>query len=108
MQQRGLVVEARAEALQRGEVVGDAGFLAHRCVQCPIAVALRDAESALEMRTEVGAEAVVVEQRVVHVEQPYGRCVVQHGGLFSLTGSRQPSSPANKFPASAGPQVPGS
>ena len=69
----------------------------------PIAVALRDAESALEMRTEVGGEAVVVEQRVVDVEQPYGRCVVQHGGLFSLTGSRQPSSPANKFAASAGP-----
>jgi hypothetical protein len=108
MQQRGRVVEAGAESLQCCKIVGDAGFLAQRRIERPVAVALRNAKRGREMFTKVGGEAVVVEQRVVDVEQPYRRRIVQHGGLFSATGLRQPSSPVNTPSASPGPHVPGS
>ena len=59
---------------------------------------------------EVGAEAIVVEQRVVDVEQEHDRRIgsLSTGGVSSGVGSCQPSSPATTARAAAGPQVPGS
>jgi hypothetical protein len=103
-----VVFEPESETLQRGQVVRVAGLVAHGRVQRPVAVALLRTERLLEMRGEIRAEAVVVEQRVVDVEQPHRRRLAQHGGLFSGAGSCQPSSPANTAAAVAGPHVPGS
>ena len=59
---------------------------------------------------EIRAEAIVVEQRVVDIEQEHDTTPIlnQHGRVSSGFGSCQPSSPATTARAAAGPQASGS
>jgi hypothetical protein len=58
-----------AVALQRAEVVGITELVARRVEDRPVAVGTGRAELALEMQAQLGDDSVVVEQRVVEVEQ---------------------------------------
>src|SRR4029077_1175169 len=89
------------------QVVGEAERRAPLRENVPIARALRGAERALETLAQVGRETIVVQQRVVHVQQEY-RAVLQHGVDFSICGSCQVSPPSMSLSAAAGPQLPGS
>ena len=62
-------LDVGAVALQRAEVVGVAELAAQRLELDPVAIGARDAELAHEVLAQVGDDAVVVEQRVVDVEQ---------------------------------------
>ena len=67
---------ARAEALERAEIVGIAKLLPDRLEMPPVAVR-RLPEQAAQMRPQVIGHAVVVEQRVVDIQQEDD--VVGHG-----------------------------
>jgi len=70
-QQPRIVHVAEAVALQRAQIVRVAQLGAQRFEDCPVAIAARDAELALEMTPEIVLHAVVVEQRVVTIEQKH-------------------------------------
>ena len=110
LQQVRILVQARAEYLQRTEVIGVAQLVTQRSVDRAIARALRGAEVALQARVEIDAEAVVVEQRVVDIQQEYriARVRHQHGVFASGRGSCQPCPSLTMSCAVAGPQLPGS
>ena len=103
-----MVFQTAAKTLQRAEVIGVADLIAQGCVKTPVTFALVGPETLQQLSTEVGGKAVVVEQRVVHVEQKHrgrsGR--LQHGLLVSATGSCQPSALVTMRLAVAGPQLP--
>src|SRR5204863_3057425 len=102
------VVESDAEFLQRSQIVHIGQLLAQRCKNGPVPIALIGAESLFQARVEIGAEPIVVEKRVVDIEQEHDLAFAQHGAVSSGLGSCQPSSPATTARAAAGPQVPGS
>ena len=60
-----------AVALQRAEVVGVAELGAQRFEDRPVALLALGADLAREVALQVGGDAVVVEQRVVDVEQEH-------------------------------------
>lgn len=68
-----------AVALERAEVVGVTEFGAQLLEEGPIVLRAFGADFAFEVAFEVGGDAVVVEQRVVHVEQE-DDFVCGHGG----------------------------
>ena len=55
--------------LQRAEVVGVAELVAELLEELPVLAAAVLADLGVEMRAQVGGDAVVVEQRVVDVEE---------------------------------------
>ena len=57
--------------LQRTEIVGVADLLAQRLENRPVAHGAVDAERVLEMCAQIKNHAVVIEQRVVDVEQKH-------------------------------------
>src|SRR5881275_1365795 len=68
-QQLRIVEVLEAIALQRAQVVGVSELRAQLLENRPVAVAAGAAELALQMSAEIGLHGVVVEQRIVHVEQ---------------------------------------
>ena len=93
-------------ALQRAEIVRVAEFAAQCLEDLPIAIACGNAVLDADMHIEIGLHAIVVEQRVVDVEQEHE--VVHHVAFsWAGSGSRQgPSAPINAV-VSSGPHVPG-
>jgi hypothetical protein len=74
-----MILQPGAAPLQGAEVVGVAELSRQLGVDGPVAVARCRAEILLQARGEIGGEPVVVEQRVVDVEQEHH--VVPGGGL---------------------------
>src|SRR5207253_1929991 len=74
----------------------------------PIAIALTGAEGLFQACAEIRAEPIVVEKRVIDIQQEHDLAFAQHGAVSSGLGSCQPSSPVTTARAPAGPQVPGS
>lgn len=107
-EQRLVVVELGAKPLQGGQVVGASELVAQLGEARPVALAPGDAEIVLEPDSQIGCEAVVVEQGIVDIEQEHDRSGGQHGAVSSRFGSCQPCSLATTALAVAGPQVPGS
>src|SRR5271169_1113001 len=107
-QQLGVVVESGAEILQTAQVIRQALRLAPAAEDLPIARALRGAEHQLQPVAKIRRETIVIQQRIVHVQQKYHLAGIQHGAAFSIVGSCQVSSPPTIFTAAAGPHVPGS
>ena len=70
-QQGRFVIAVLAEGLRRPQVVGIAQFGSPRFVDRLVARLSVRAEVALQVRGQVGAEAVVVQQGVVDVEQEH-------------------------------------
>ena len=99
--------------LQGAQVVRVSQFVAQSLEDGPVAIRVRDAEFALEMLAQVGDDPVVVEKRVVNVEQEDERrghvVLPTTAGTAPVrfSGSYQPPSPAISASAAAGPQVPG-
>ena len=58
-----------AIALQRAEVVGVAELVPELLEQLPVPAAAVLADLRIEMRAQIGGDAIVVEQRVVDVEE---------------------------------------
>ena len=73
------------EALERAEVVRVAELLAQPLELVPVPLLPLGAEVLRQVRAQVGGDGVVVEQRVVDVEEEDGR--VRHGGLPSARRS---------------------
>lgn len=107
LQKLRIVVESRAKGLQTAEVVREAEPRAPLLEDIPVAFARRSAKGLLQLRPELCAEAVIVEKRVVDIEQK-DHLGAQHGTEVSRVGLCQVSSPPITRSASAGPQVPGS
>ena len=111
LQEPRVVIHPVAERLQAAQVVRDAEFRAQLLEDLPVALSMLHAEPSFEARAQLGPETVVVEQRIVHIEQKYGltRAVPhQHGAEVSAVGLCQLSPSSMTLSASAGPQVPGS
>src|SRR5882762_800003 len=70
-QQLRIVEVLQAIALQSAEIVGVTELRAQLFENRPVAVAARAAELALQMGAEIGLHGVVVEERIVHVEQEH-------------------------------------
>src|SRR5207253_9689654 len=68
-QQQRIVEVLQAIALQGAEIVGVSELGAQLLEDRPVAVAAGAAELALQIGAEIGLHGVVVEERVVHVEQ---------------------------------------
>src|SRR6185437_2938999 len=104
-----LVAATHAELLHRTEVIGVADPVAQRFVDFAIELAASLAEYVRDVRVEVGVEGVVVQQRVVHVEQEHEVARGVHfAGVLLTTGSCQPPSAAISLSEAAGPQLPDS
>src|ERR1700676_2970707 len=102
-----MVIESAAKCLQASQVIGQSELFAQLRENRPIAPAFDRTERLFQARAEIRAEAVVVQQRVVHIQQKNNLLVVQHGKDFSGWGSCQ-LSPLPSRLAAAGPHVPGS
>ena len=55
--------------LQRAEVIGVPNLLTAGLEQTPVALALLEAKFLLEVRAQVANDLIVVQERVVHVEE---------------------------------------
>jgi hypothetical protein len=64
----GILQRLEAEALHRAQIIRETEFPAQRLEDSPEALAPRDSELLFEMRADVRFDAVVVQQRVVHVK----------------------------------------
>src|SRR6185437_4136814 len=104
------VVTFQPELLDRAKVVGIAELLTQGFVQVPVRLRRLRAEQFRDVRVEIRLHLVVVEQRVVDIEQEHqGRGCV-HSLPFvagSTLGSFQPPASAISASACFGPQVPG-
>src|SRR5437016_4491280 len=107
MQQIRIVVESDAEFLQCSQIVHIGKLFAQRSKNGPVSIALIGAEGLFQAGAEIRAETIIVEKRVVDIEQEHDLLFAQHGAVSSGLGSCQPSSPATTARAAAGPQVPG-
>src|SRR5271165_4345885 len=103
-----MVIEAGSKLLQAAQVIRQTERLAPAAENVPVASALRRTEGKFQPVAKLRRETIVIEQRIVHIEQKYHRAGVQHGEVFSMSGSCQVSSPSTIFAAAAGPHVPGS
>ena len=92
-------------AFQRAQIVGVAQFVAQFLEDLPVSLACGGAVLDADMHIQIGLHAIVVQQRVVDVEQEDD---VVHHCAVSLAGSglRQGPSPPMSATASSGPQVP--
>src|ERR1700691_183275 len=104
LQQPRVIVQPRAEGLQACQVIGDPEPLAQLGKDAEIALARGRAEMQFEARSQVGREAIVVEQRIVDIEQEHG----QHGDEASTCGSCQVAPSTMISALEGGPQLPGS
>src|SRR5579883_744888 len=104
-----LVAAAHAETLERAEIIRIADLIAQLFVKIAIELAPGFAKSAFDVRIQIGVDAVVVQQCVVHVEQEdeVARRIHLPFPFFLTTGLCHPSSPAVSSSAAFGPQVPG-
>jgi hypothetical protein len=103
-----VVIDRVAIALQRAEVVDVTELGAELLEDRPVALGARSTEFALEMLPQVGDDPVVVEQRVVDIEQEDdARARDAHGGHRSFAPSVcQPPSSAISSSAARGPHEP--
>src|SRR3989440_10008685 len=98
-QQLRIVEVLEAIALQRAQIVGVPELRAQLLENRPVAVAAGAAELALQVGTEIGLHGVVVEQRIVHVEQEHDlRRALRHG----LPRCPYPARQCTLWPWSAG------
>src|ERR1700680_738229 len=102
-----MVIESTAKYLQPSQVTGQSELFAQLREDRPIAPAFDRTKRLFQARAEIRAEAVVVEQRVVHIQQKNNLLVVQHGKDFSGTGSCQ-LSPLTSRLRGRGTHAPGS
>ena len=72
----------------------------------PVSIAVPGAELAFEMRPAIVLHAIVVEQRVVHVEQEYHVVCDRHVDARPKIGLCHLPSAAMSVSASLGPQLP--
>ena len=77
-------------ALQGTEVIPVAQFAEQLLEDRPVAIAARGPELAFEMPLEVGLNVVVIEQRVVHIDEEHGRVGCDHKENSSKYRIRQP------------------
>ena len=106
LQEPRIVIESGAKRLQAPQVIRDAEFRAQLLEDLPVALAMIRAERSFQPGAEPDRELVVVEERIVHVQQEHDLVCVQHGAEVSATGLCQVSSPSMILSASAGPQLP--
>ena len=92
---------------ERAEIVGIAEFRPQRLEDRPVAVAGVRAEGRCEMRAEVVLDPVIVQQRVVDVEQEDNVVHRDQPGADGWGFRHGPSDPISAS-APAGPQLPGS
>src|SRR5664279_6111180 len=93
--------------LQRAEVVGVSELAAQLFQDGPVPVAAGGPELTREVLAEVLFHAVVVEQRVIAVEEKDDVIWRRYGVSSSSMGLCQPPSAAMSASASLGPQLPG-
>jgi hypothetical protein len=79
-----MVIETAAEILQGSKVIGEPKRFAPPAKNLPVASTLGGAERALQAIAQILRETVVVQQRVVHVQEKYDFIVVQHGADLSI------------------------
>src|SRR6516164_5958519 len=77
-------------ALQGTEVISVAQFAEQLLEDRPVAIAAGGPELAFQMPLEVGLNVVVIEQRVVHIDEEHGRVGCDHKENSSKYRIRQP------------------
>src|SRR6202795_3922516 len=105
-QQFRAVIEAGSKLLQAAQVIRQPKRRAPARENIPIAGALRGAERTLQPVAKIRRETIVIQQRIIYIEQKYYFAGVQHGAVFSIVGSCHVSSPSTMLAAAAGPQAP--
>src|SRR5208283_3769953 len=106
-QQVRIVIEPGAKRLQAAQIIGKSQSLAQGGEYLPVALPAASAERLLQTIAQIRAEAIVVQQGVVDIQQK-NDLTGQHGGDASFIGLRQVSAPRMTLCAAAGPQLPGS
>ena len=76
-----------AVTLQGAKVIAVAQFGEQTFQDRPIAITARSSKFAFQMTLQVSLNVVVVDQRVVHIYEEYGRIRGDHLGWFLLSRS---------------------
>ena len=77
-----VVEPLQTEALHRPQIICEAGLVAQLLKNCPESIASHLAVTAFQMLADVSFNAIVIEQRVVYIEEKDPRASTTHGRLI--------------------------